>query len=153
MEKLKNPQTLLKILGIVLMIVIAAVQFLPYWQLEEEAVSINSYVWFPNDHKDVGKYIKAEVGEEVNIYSIIPAPVVTLLFAVLGIAAFAKYPKLPLSAVCGVVVGIVGLWNYLTCPAYALGANQTLHLVLFGVVLAVNALACLLAIIAKVKEA
>jgi len=153
MEKLKNPQTLLKILGIVLMIVIAAVQFLPYWQLEEEAVSVNSYVWFPNDHKDVGKYIKAEVGEEVNIYSIIPAPVVTLLFAVLGIAAFAKYPKLPLSAVCGVVVGIVGLWNYLTCPAYALGASQTLHLVLFGVVLAVNALACLLAIIAKVKEA
>lgn len=153
MEKLKNPQTLLKILGIVLMIVIAAAQFLPYWQLEEEAVSVNSYVWFPNDHKDVGKYIKAEVGEEVNIYSIIPAPVVTLLFAVLGIAAFAKYPKLPLSAVCGVVVGIVGLWNYLTCPAYALGASQTLHLVLFGVVLAVNALACLLAIIAKAKEA
>ena len=153
MEKLKNPQTLLKILGIVLMIIIAAVQFLPYWQLEEEAVSVNSYVWFPNDHKDVGKYIKAEVGEEVNIYSIIPAPGVTLLFAVLGIAAFAKYPKLPLSAVCGVVVGIVGLWNYLTCPAYALGASQTLHLVLFGVVLAVNALACLLAIIAKVKEA
>ena len=153
MEKLKNPQTLLKILGIVLMIVIAAVQFLPYWQLEDEAVSINSYVWFPNDHKDVGKYIKAEVGEEVNIYSIIPAPVVTLLFAVLGIAALAKYPKLPLSAVCGVVVGIVGLWNYLTCPAYALGASQTLHLVLFAVVLAVNALACLLAIIAKAKEA
>ena len=151
MEKFKNPQALLKIVGILLLIVIAVVQFMPYWQMEDEAASINGYVWFPNNHKDVTKYLKAEVGAEVNIYTIIPAPIVSLVFAALAIAAFLKFPKLPLSAVCGLIVGIVGLWNYLTCPAYPLGGSYTLQLVLFGAALVVSALSCVWAIIAKAK--
>lgn len=75
-------------LSALVMAVIVVMLFTPFWHFGEgeaaQAVSINSYVWFPSDNTQVESYFQEALGEKPDINSVIVAPILLLVFGVLG---------------------------------------------------------------------
>ena len=109
----------------VLILGLLVMQFLPFWTTEKETVSMNEYLWMPNEHKSVTKLFKAELDDKkFDPIKIVLWPVLTL---VLGVA--------------GIVLCILKRGEFLPClmtvlnPVYQMGANWQLHAAVAAVVL------------------
>ena len=107
-------------------------QFAPFWQVGDEAgssASVNAYVWFPENHKDVGRYLEANV-EGYTINSIVPANVLVWVLGVAGVILACVQNGHVLTSVVHLAAGACGAWGYLTLPAMQLGSGWLLHLAL-----------------------
>ena len=111
---------IVKYLSFALAIVILALlvmQFLPFWTTEKETVSINDYLWLPNEHKSVTKLFKAELDDKkFDPIKIVLWPVLTLVLGVAGIIlCFIKKDTL-LPYLMTILCGLAGMLTYLTNP-------------------------------------
>lgn len=128
-------------LSALVMAVIVVMLFTPFWHFGEgeaaQAVSINSYVWFPSDNTQVESYFQEALGEKPDINSVIVAPILLLVFGVLGALVCIMKADQPFAAIFPAFVGIAGIWGFATVPALRLGGA-------WGIILALCiALVCL----------
>ena len=118
----------------ILMALLAVLQFCPYWQSEGINASIQGYVWFPTENDALTTYLEESVGE-FSLNSVIGMPILVLVLAVAAIACYVKLAKYPVIPIMGIVMGISGLWGYLGCSVYRVGAYFGLHVALCAVIL------------------
>lgn len=133
----------LNILCAVLALALLILQFTPFWHFEgedEQSSSIQSYVWFPDSHKELDGYLSDEIGANYTINDVVTMPALVLVLGAVGIVlCLVKSDKWPVSllpAACGAV----GVWGYLTGAAFRLGSGWGLHLALCIALLVIGAL-------------
>lgn len=134
----------------VLLAVLLVFQFVPFWNIGEETenVSIGSYIWFPEDHKDVKSYLSEQTGEDCSADNLLAMPMIVLFAGIAGIIlGFVKRESI-LGSLVAALVGGAGMWGYLAKPAFQLGANWQLHLAISALVL----IAAVIGIVFGVKE-
>ena len=146
---------IVKYLSFALAVVILALlvmQFLPFWTTEKETVSINDYLWLPNEHKSVTKLFKAELDDKkFDPIKIVLWPVLTLVLGFAGIIlCFIKKDTL-LPYLMTILCGLTGTLTYLTNPVYQWGANWIVHLIVAIVVLVAGVAGLVLKLLADRK--
>lgn len=125
---MKKTQTL-NFVSVVLMAVYVILLFLPFWSYDGISSSIQSYIWFPGEKAELTAYLTAQLGESYTINNIIWPPILSFVAAVVGVILCAIYNDEPLMCLIPIVGGLIGVWGYLTTPAFQLGGNWILHLV------------------------
>lgn len=125
---MKKTQTL-NFVSVVLMAVYVILLFLPFWSYDGISSSIQSYIWFPGEKAELTAYLTAQLGESYTINNIIWPPILSFVAAVVGVILCAMYNDEPLMCLIPIVGGLIGVWGYLTTPAFQLGGNWILHLV------------------------
>ena len=146
---------IVKYLSFALAIVILALlvmQFLPFWTTEKETVSINDYLWMPNEHKSVTKLFKAELDDKkFDPIKIVLWPVLTLVLGVAGIILCLIKKDTLLPYLMTILCGLAGMLTYLTNPVYQWGANWIVHLIVAIVVLVAGVAGLVLKLLADRK--
>lgn len=117
----------------VLLLALVVCQFMPFWIAEEESASIQAYVWFPQENKDVGNMLTKAV--DVNLNDLVLMPIIVLVSGVVGAIFCAAMQKKVWAAICPLACGIAGIYGYLTQPAFQLGSMWIVHLLLSIVIL------------------
>ena len=115
----------------VMLAALIMLQFAPFWQVGDEAgssASINAYVWFPENNKDVGKYLEGAI-EGFTINSIVPANVLVWVLGVAGVILACVQNGHVVTSLVHLAAGACGAWGYLTLPALQLGSGWVLHLI------------------------
>ena len=125
---MKKTQTL-NFVSVVLMAVYVILLFLPFWSYDGISSSIQSYIWFPGEKAELTAYLTAQLGESYTINNIIWPPILSFVAAAVGVILCAMYNDEPLMCLIPIVGGLIGVWGYLTTPAFQLGGNWILHLV------------------------
>ena len=137
----------------IMLVLLFATQFLPFWNCTvdckdhkevEKTVSIAEYVWLPDHHKPITKgmtdaYMEAygedfmrENGKKFKfeLNDIVAPLVVMFAGSVVGAVLCVMYSKRMLPAFIPLLVGSIGVYWYLTCPAMQIGENWILHLII-----------------------
>ncbi len=154
---------------IVMLVVLVAIQFTPYWTFtdgdgQEQTISIGSYVWFPNEDvsNDFEDVVKDEVfpGERMSdndvVNEIVMFPAITFGLAVLAIATcILGKKKLIVPGLATLIVGLVGIIGYISSPALNLSSAWTLHFIITIILALVGAAVFafgIMEIVQQVKE-
>lgn len=156
----KNLGRIINILCVVLLIGVLVTQFLPFWSYTDKedaevTVSIDGYVWFPEDHKnltkDFGEILQIEEKKQIQpnlVYEsalLFVACVVSIIFLV--VKSGSKF-----TAVLPLITGILGMKQYLGNYLYQIGQNWQLHLAVCIVLTVVAALNLVLLIVEAAKS-
>lgn len=140
-----SPTKTINIVCAVLMLALLVCQFIPFWSVGEQYVSIGGYVWFPEDHGDLTVHLQESLNNsDFTAGSIVWIHLIMLLVSAAGFAFCLKNSDAVWPAVFPAVCGVVGICGYITQPVLQMGAAWPLHLVLSIVtlVLAVVSLVC-----------
>ena len=155
----KNLGRIINILCVVLLIGVLVTQFLPFWSYTDKedaevTVSIDGYVWFPDNHKDLTK----EFGKILDIQDkkLIQPNLVyesALLFVVCVISIIFLVLKSgnKIIAALPLFTGILGMKQYLGNYLYQIGQNWQLHLAVCIVLTVVAAVNLVLFVVDTVK--
>ena len=137
----------LNILRAVLALALLILQFAPYWHFEgenEQSSSIQSYIWLPENHKELESYLSGEFDGDYSINDLVTMPALMLPMAavalVLCVIKNDKWQASLLPAACGAL----GVWGYLTGAAFRLGSCWGLHLAVCIALLAASLLSVVL---------
>ena len=131
-------RVLLSCVATIEMAVLLALQFVPFWTVEDTQVSIGGYVWFPSDHKDLESQFSAQF-EDYTINDTIVMPILILVLAAVGIVLCIVKVNSPLCALLPAACGLVGTIGYLIQPVFRLGSGWALHCLVSVAMLAVAA--------------
>lgn len=132
--------SVLSILCAALMLILLVLQFMPFWQYGDPAttVSIQGYIWFPGDHTGLDKALQESVSADYSINDVLLMPILTLVLGAAGIVMCLIKSSNPFMSLLPVACGLVGVWGYLSSPAFHLGANWVLHLIICILILCVG---------------
>lgn len=148
-------------ISFLLILVMIVLMFIPYWTYDTKeknpetgkreevtkVISINEYVWFPREHKDMTKEFKAlypetkneeedkEFGFWINDFVMMPALVLAVGLIVGMISLW--YSDVPFSALLALFLGGLGTYSYITRPEFWLG-NPVPHIVVSAITAAVG---------------
>ncbi len=128
------------IITIILMGVLLVLHFMPFWSYDGISTSIQSYIWFPTDHAPLESYIAGQVGSDYQINDILLMPILVLLLTVIGIILCIAKSDITFVSLIPLACGLVGVWGYLFQPAFQLGTNWVLHLLVCVAMIATSAL-------------
>ena len=122
----------------VLMLVILVFQFLPFWHYSTEgesfATSIQTYIWFPGECRDLDDYLAEQTGnEDIEAGQILGMPILVLVSGAVGIVLCLIKAKSAIVSLLPAICGISGIWGFLSTPAFQLGSNWVVSLVRDGV--------------------
>ena len=121
-------------LSALMMLAVVVLLFTPFWHFGEgeaaQAVSINSYVWFPGDHAELEVYFQNALGEKTDINQIIVSPILLLVFGALGTVICTLKADNKAVFLLPLAVGIAGICGFATVPALRLGSTWILMLIL-----------------------
>lgn len=155
----------------IMLVLVLATQFLPFWNCTvdckdhkdvEKTVSIAEYVWLPEHHKPITKgmtdvYLEA-YGEDYiredgknfkfELNDIVAPLVVMFAGSIVGAVLCVMYSNHVAPAFIPLLVGGIGVYWYLTCPAMQVGQNWMLH---FGV-MALTAVVALASIVMHILD-
>jgi len=112
-----------------LSLMIVILQFTPFWQVDGGAVSIASYIWFPTDNQELTTHLTGVLGDDYTINSIVLMPILQLVLGVGSVVLCLMKSDSPLVALIPAVAGTVGIWGFLSKPAYRLGGNWVFQLI------------------------
>ena len=142
-------------ISVVLMLVMMATQFLPFWECshcEDGIASISDYVWWPEHHKEITNDImKGLYGKEYGLNDIVLTPVLIVACTILSLFFCIKNAKKPLYAIIPAIGGGAGVFGYLASPGLLVGSNWEIHVVV-GAVLLVCSLVTLSGIVVKLVK-
>lgn len=129
----------------VLMIILVALQFMPFFTYGEagETASIQSYVWFPTEYSALEKEITFVVPGH-SIASLVPMPLIVILCCAVGLVMSLFMGERPFVSVFPAACGLAGVWGYLTKPEFQLGANWQWHLILSIIIAAAGVLSLIM---------
>lgn len=133
---------------VLLILVMVVLLFTPYWTYTAKEknpdtgkredvvkeISINDYVWFPGNHKNMTKEFQKLYEEKSDFWinDLVLAPVLVLLLGtVVGVISL-WYANIPLSAILALVLGGLSTHSYLTRPEFGLG-NPTVHIIISAI--------------------
>lgn len=143
LENLKGNVKLFNVMCAVLMAILLVLQFVPFWHFvdgeTETAVSISSYMWFPDDNKALDKHLESLI-EGHSINDMLLPPILTLVLSAVGTVLCLLKPGKVLALLLPMGCGLAAVIGYLSIPALQAGAGWGLHLAL-GVALVVAAAA------------
>ena len=157
---MKKSELITKIVNIVcavLMLALIVCQFLPFWVVDGESTSIQSFCWFSTKDKqmEVQNYLQDTLGKDAyfvrtkNIVAfeknpkpgineaIVPALGV-LAFGALGVYFCLRNFKKPINGIWALLCGLSCVVGYMILPAYQLGQNWMIHVALGGVITALS---------------
>lgn len=162
--KKENKTKIINYICAAMLFVLFITQLLPFWKCSnckehkdvDRTVSIAEYVWLPEHHKPITKgmtdvYLEAYgqdyTGENGKKYSfavddILVPLVVIFVGSAVGAVLCCVFSKNSLLAIIPAVVGGVGIYWYLSCPAMKVGDNWVLHLIV-AIITTLTALAAL----------
>ncbi len=136
-----------------LMALLLILQFVPYWHYGEgEALSasINSYVWFPHHHQELtAQFAAQETGYIIN--PVAYPTVGVFVLCVLGTFLCLWKSSSSLVAVLPVMAGALGLFGYLSAPAFQAGGWYWLHVLLFVLMIVMGV--CVIALNRRARKA
>lgn len=159
----------------IMLVLVLATQFLPFWNCTVECkehkdvgktVSIAEYVWVPDHHKPITKgmtdvYLEAygedyvdENGKKFKfeLNDIVAPLVVMFAGSIVGVVLCVMYSKRIFPALIPLIVGGIGVYWYLTCPAMQVGENWILHLIVSALTSVVALASIIVHILDKVKS-
>lgn len=146
----KKPSvSMLNLVSAALMLVLLILQFTPFWHFDgesEQSSSIQSYVWFPEDHKELDSYLSESCGVDYSLNSIVAMPVLVLVLGAVGVVLCIMKGRHWATALLPAACGLVGTWGYLSRAAYHLGSGWGFHLVLCIAVLILGVSAAVLGV-------
>ena len=145
----------INILCAILMVILLAMQFMPYWHMEEKekSVSIQGFTWFPTDNQDLESFIREETGEaDFGVTRIIGMPILELFLCAIGAVLCCCKSSNPLMLIFPTAAGLFGLWGYLTKPAFRLGGSWAFHLILCIILLILGAAGLVYGLKDRVKD-
>lgn len=138
----KNYKIICNVVCAVLMVALLVLQFLPgYWSQKSDTpdkngnyitdtTSLQGYIWMPEKYEVLDEYFKDLYGKKFELNQIILMPVVSLVFGTIGaVLALAKRRNKTTSKL-GVLVGVIGVYGYLSHPIFQLNAMWIAHLVI-----------------------
>ena len=131
-----------------LLAILVVLQFVPFWELNGEQVSINGYVWLPTEHAELTAHFVAAVSPEFKVDSLVLSSLLQLVVPVAGIVLFLYNRESIFVPCCTAAAGLGGIWSYLCKPAFRLGMNWQIHFAFAVLLLAV----ALLPIVVRLKK-
>lgn len=135
--KSKNCVKICNIISAVLLLSLLVCQMMPFWQVDDHGVSIQGYVWFPEDHTEILDYFKAEANPMTTVNDIVLMPIIVIISGILGIfLCISKSDNVWCACLPG-ICAIAGIVGYLCVPAFRLGSFWVFHLILCFAVLAI----------------
>lgn len=126
----KTNTTLIKILTLVcvaLMLAVIVLQFIPFWTVAGEEMSVAEYVWFPEHHKEATKQFAKDLSIPVKqqasiVRSAADTHSLVLALSLLGIFfCLTKFGK-GWTSVFPAAAGIIGAIGYFTKPIFQIGS-------------------------------
>ena len=148
----KNTTKIENIIGIVLMVVIVALQFIPCWTAGDESVSIAALTWFPKKHTAISGYLARQIEGFFLLDFALPA-VLTFVFALIGIVTAIRNPKSHMVAIFPIISALSGLFSTLLNPVVMISSVWIPYMIVCILMLAVAAKCLICGIIAKRKAA
>jgi len=127
-----NRTSVCNLIAAVLLVSLLVLQFMPFWQFgenQEMSASIQGYIWFPTDHKDLEAYFEQETGAKHDINSVLLMPILVLVLGAVGVVLCLMKNDRLWAAAFPTACGAVGLWGYLATAVIKLGVNWGLHLI------------------------
>ena len=146
-QKVSTQSKILSFVTAAVLVVLVVLLFTPFWSwtVKEKTgvASVNDYVWFPGDQKDLVKWFQAETGAKPVINDIVLCPILMLIAGVVGAVLLVLKPGSKIVPVLPVVAGVSAVVGFLTTAELQLGANWWLQV-------AVGAIAAILGIVSLV---
>lgn len=142
-------------LCVALMLALIIIQFVPYWTVEEETVSMAEMIWFPTEHKDITKVWKKEMkalDSEFKMNGLVPMPILSMAAAGIGIFVCLFKNKSWGSALLPIISGGAMAYALMIHPIQKTGLHCQTFLILSIVTVAVAAVCLLTGIVASVME-
>lgn len=125
-----------------LMILVFVMLFLPFWHFTttekvkqadgtrvevevENDISINSYVWFPEDNKALRNELKTltESKKAINVTETVTQPILMLVLSFVGTGLCLIKPKAKITPVLPILLGAAGIWCFAAEPIYRFGSH------------------------------
>lgn len=147
-----RPSDLTNWLCALIILVLLVLMFMPFWNFDGQSVSVNSYIWFPEDHGALNSYFTASLGSSVYVNDVAFAPVFTFVMGAIFVALQAFFRRVPFAPVGAIVVGLVGMSGYLSSDVLRLGSSWGLHLAVCIIMLVVGVISLLLWIAEFIKR-
>jgi len=133
-----------------LMLLLLILQFVPFWNVDGQGISISTYIWFPTNHPEVTSYMKGELGDSFAVNQIVLMPVIHLVACVVGMILCLMKKPVPVW-ILAVIAGVAGIFGFAAGAAFRLGSAWVLHL-LICIVLLVAGIYTLLLSTGKIKK-
>lgn len=127
-KKLKAPEfskkTLPNYIAALLLLVLVVLMFMPFWTFTRgEAtmqVSMNAYVWFPNDNTALQTALRNAIEStgKINVTHTVLQPAFMLIFGVIGAGFCLAKPSSKVAAFFPALVGALGIWCFASISIY-----------------------------------
>lgn len=127
-----------------LMAMLIVLQFVPFWELDGQSVSISGYIWFPLDHAELTAHFTEAINPDFKVDSLVLSSLLQLVVPAVGIVLFLYNRESIFVTCCTAAAGLGGIWSFLSKPAFRLGMNWQIHCA-FAIALLVAALISVLA--------
>lgn len=111
-----------------LIALVLALQFVPFWQHEAGSASINAYVWLPSQNAETTALLQGALGEDFTVGNMVGGPAAELLCGIIALVLCIFCQKSIFAPLMAAVTGAVGAVAYLATPALQLGSLWGLHL-------------------------
>ena len=125
----------INIICVLLMILLVVLQWTPFWTFESakngtQTASIQQYIWTPTELTDLTKHLQTETGiAGFSVEKIMLTPLFELILFIAGLILCTWKGNRPLTAIIPIAIGLVGIFGYLSNPAFQLGSGWSLHFV------------------------
>ena len=125
----------LNTISALLMIVMLACQFIPYWHFGEgESLSVQGYVWFPTKHPALSEELQPLVDKyPCNQATLACLPV--MLLCLLGVWLCLRKADKPKMGMLPFLTGLAGLALYLSSPVMQAGTLYWLHVAVLALLM------------------
>lgn len=141
MKKTINAMRIINIVCAVLMLGLLVCQFVPFWSMDGQEVSIGGYAWFPTDHEDFTAYFQQSLSNpNLNAGNVALINTIVMLAGVVGLIFCLKNSEDVWPAAFPAVCGITVIIGYVARPVFRMGVMWQLHLVLAIMMLAMAVL-------------
>lgn len=129
MKNVSKQTNTMKWICAVLLILIFVLQFTPFWNVDGTSFSIQKYIWLEAENTTINNYLVSNVGSDYNINKLIVTALIQLVAPLFGLVFCLLKSSSIYVAISTIICGIGGVWGMLTKPAYQLGGNWILFLV------------------------
>lgn len=115
----------------VIMLTLVVLQFMPFWRYQGESLSIAGYIWRPYEHSEFTSLFKSYFGKSFKVSLFFALPMaITLIANAIGTVLFFLKQDSKVVYLLPVASAIIGIYGFLSTPAYQLGSSWIVHLIL-----------------------
>ena len=145
MKKSLRPAMLIGIGAAALMLALVILYFVPYWLYQGQSVSLGGYIWRPYEHSAFTNLFKSYFGKSFKVTLLFALPLaLTLVTNAAGAVLCAIRSHKAAAYLLPIVGGILGLYAFITTPAFKLSGLWTIHVVLYGLILVLGLIGMIL---------